>query len=64
MLQRRMTEHNSGHTTSTRNKGPWKLIFKREFKCKKESIEFENKLKKLKNKLYIRREYQKYFLGM
>jgi putative endonuclease len=63
-LDRRILEHNYGNTTSTKNKGPWKLVFKREFKSKREALEFEFILKKLKNKHYIRNKYQKYFLGM
>ena len=62
--QRRIQEHNSGHTKSTKNKGPWRLIFNKEFKSKKDALEFEFILKKLKNKHYIRNKYQKYFRGM
>jgi putative endonuclease len=63
-LKRRIQEHNHGQTKSTKNKGPWKLIFKREFKNRSEALDFEFVLKKLKNKHYIRIKYQKYFLGM
>jgi len=30
-LEKRLTEHNNGKSPSTRNKGPWKLIYKEEF---------------------------------
>ncbi len=57
----RVIEHNSGNTRSTKNKGPWKLIFIREFETKIEANRFELKLKRLKNKDYIYREFRKYF---
>jgi len=47
-VERRIIEHNFNHTRSTRNKGQWKLIFKRSFESKAEAIEFEYKLKKAK----------------
>jgi len=53
-LERRVYEHNTGQTPSTRNKGPWKLIFNRPFGSKLEALRFEMKLKKLKNKDYKR----------
>ncbi len=58
----RIKEHNFGYTKSTKNKGPWKLIFIREFDAKLEANRFELKLKRLKNKDYIYREFRKYFL--
>ena len=57
----RVKEHNSGQTRSTRNKGPWELIFIREFQSKLEANRFELKLKKLKNKEYIRSHYKDFF---
>ena len=61
-LERRVIEHNTGQTKSTKNKGPWKLIFKRQFDSKLEAIKFELELKKLKNKEYIKYKYQQYFI--
>jgi putative endonuclease len=49
-LDRRLDGHNSGLNVSTRNRGPWKFIFVRQFKNKKEAVEFEMYLKRLKNK--------------
>lgn len=60
--ENRVREHNSGYTTSTKHKGPWKLIFMREFDTKLEANRFELKLKQLKNKDYIYKEFRKYFL--
>ena len=57
-----LIEHNSGQTKSTKNKGPWKLIFKRPFDSKFEANKFELELKKLKNKEYIKYKYQQFFI--
>jgi len=62
-LTQRVKDHNMGQTTSTRNKGPWKLIFARQFDSKLEANRFELKLKKLRNKEYIKREFRQYFIG-
>ena len=59
---RRLVEHNSGQNKSTRGRGPWKIIFLRSFSSKIEANRFELKLKKLRNKDYIRKEYSEYFL--
>jgi len=61
-MERRLFEHNTGRNKSTKNKGPWKVIFIREFETKIAANRFELKLKKLKNKRYIRKEYSEYFL--
>ena len=61
-IQRRLTEHNSGQNKSTRGKGPWKLIFLKRFDTNLDANRFELKLKKLRNKDFIRNEYSDYFL--
>jgi len=61
-IENRLFQHNTGRNKSTKGKGPWKLIFKREFQTKLEANRFELKLKSLRNKEYIRREYKEYFL--
>lgn len=58
---RRLVEYNAGQNKSTRGKGPWKLIFLKSFNSKIEAIRFELKLKKLRNKDYIRKEFSEYF---
>ncbi|HEV8513300.1 MAG TPA: GIY-YIG nuclease family protein [Cyclobacteriaceae bacterium] len=63
-LERRLNEHNSGQTKSTRGKGPWRLIFERPFATKLDANRFELKLKKLKNKEYIKRNYNEFFFGV
>jgi len=60
--EKRLHEHNTGQAASTRNKGPWRLIFKREFPAKLAANRFELYLKRMRNKAYIRKEYSAYFL--
>jgi putative endonuclease len=52
-LERRLKEHNSNQTKSIKNKGPWNLIFKKEFQSRSDAMKFEAKLKSLKNRKYI-----------
>lgn len=52
-LERRLAEHNSNQCKSTKNKGKWDLIFKKEFITRDEAMKFELKLKSFKNKDYI-----------
>ena len=58
----RLRQHNSGSTKSTKNRGPWVLIFERAFDSRTEANKFELELKRHKNKEYIKREYAEYFL--
>ena len=52
-LQRRIHEHNSNKSKSTRFRGPWELLFSKEFPTRSEAIKFELKLKSFKNKDYL-----------
>ncbi len=61
-LQRRLEEHNSDENKSTKAKGPWKIIFLREFNSNLDANKFELKLKKLRNKNFIRKDYSEFFL--
>ena len=63
-LERRRTEHNSGNTKSTKGKGPWKLIFAKEWETKSEAVNFELKLKRLRNKEFIKKQYATFFIGV
>jgi putative endonuclease len=49
-IERRLLEHNNGHSPYTSKKIPWKLIYLQEFKSKTEAIKREKFLKKQKNK--------------
>lgn len=57
-----MNEHNSGQNKSTKGKGPWKLIFVKRFDTKLEANRFELRLKKLRNKEFIEKEFSEYFI--
>jgi putative endonuclease len=52
-LERRITEHNSGQTKSTKSGIPWEIVFKREFNSNTEANQAELKLKKMKSRKYI-----------
>ncbi len=52
-LERRLAEHSSNQCKSTKNKGKWELIFKKEFVTRGEAMKFELKLKSFKNKDYL-----------
>jgi putative endonuclease len=61
-LSARLQEHNSNNHHYTAHKGPWELIFLREFDNKKDALVFEKKLKSLRNKEFISKMYVNYFL--
>ncbi len=46
--ERRLAEHNNGKSKATRKRGPWELIFNKEFNSKSEATVFELKLKSKK----------------
>ncbi|MBK7378460.1 MAG: GIY-YIG nuclease family protein [Ignavibacteriales bacterium] len=61
-IHRRLVEHNSGQNKSTMNIAPWELIFLMNFDTNVEANRFEIKLKKIRNKDFIRKEYSDFFL--
>ncbi len=61
-LNLRLLDHNTNRSKWTRFKGPWQLIFKREFVNKSDALKFERQLKKSRNKRYICDRFQEYFL--
>ncbi|WP_412062353.1 GIY-YIG nuclease family protein [Rubrivirga sp. IMCC45206] len=48
-LDRRLHEHRSGHTPSTRSRGPWALVASRPFESRAEAVRTERALKALKS---------------
>jgi len=48
-LEDSLFRHNSNQSLSTKNKGPWKLIFSIEFNSRSEAVLLERKLKAFKN---------------
>ena len=58
----RLEYHNRGWNRSTRSRGPWKVIFLREFETVATAYQFELELKRLRNKGFIRKKFKDYFL--
>ena len=52
-LNRRLTEHNSGQTKSTRPYKPWKLVYHKIYSNKTNATKAENFLKAKKSKIFI-----------
>ena len=46
-LEKRLWQHNNGLGRFTKDKGPWELVFSKEFEFKKEALIFERKIKRL-----------------
>ena len=44
-LSLRLSQHNSGETKSTKNRGPWKLVHREEFATRSEAMRRESFLK-------------------
>ena len=61
-VEQRLSDHNSNRAKYTRFKGPWRLIFQRDFDNKTEALKFEIQLKRMKNKNYIRSTFPAFFL--
>ena len=49
-LERRLREHAAGQTRSTRGRGPWKLIYTRDFPTRTGAVRHERRLKRMKNR--------------
>jgi putative endonuclease len=52
-LGRRLSEHARNHTPSTRNRGPWKLVFREEFATLPEARRREAEIKRWKSSRLI-----------
>ena len=51
--ERRVCRHNAGATTSTKRGRPWKIVFTETYSTKKEAINRENYLKRMKSRIYL-----------
>ncbi len=51
--QKRLHEHNSGTTISTRNKGPWTIVFQQQYPSIPQARKIEQLLKKMKRRDYL-----------
>ena len=47
-LERRLQEHNSGKNKSTRNKGPWKVVYTESYSGAREARQREYQIKSYK----------------
>ncbi|MBE9480958.1 MAG: GIY-YIG nuclease family protein [Bacteroidetes bacterium] len=52
-LKSRIERHNRGYEKSTKNRGPWKLIYSTEFQTRSEAVILEHKLKNFKSRSRI-----------
>ncbi len=52
-IDRRLYEHNIGHSKFTKTGIPWKLIYSEEFATLQEAKSRELKIKKMKSRKYI-----------
>jgi putative endonuclease len=52
-LTLRLEHHRDGWTQSTKNKGPWELVYIEEFSTKSEAIKRERQIKSMKSRKYI-----------
>ena len=48
-LEKRLYRHNKGYNLATRNRGPWEIIYSREFETRRDAVRLEKKLKGFKN---------------
>ena len=53
-LSGRLLRHNLNKVKSTKNKGSWVLVYKKEFKTRSLAMKHEKYLKSLKSKKYIK----------
>jgi len=53
----RLLRHNTNKIKSTRNKGPWKSVYQKDFKTRSLAMRHEKYLKSLKNRRYIREKF-------
>ena len=49
-IEDRLLRHNSNRNKWTKHKGPWVLLFRKEFETRSEAVQLERKLKGFKNK--------------
>jgi putative endonuclease len=52
-IYNRINEHNSGKSTYTAKKRPWKIVYVRKYICLKDATREEKRLKKCRNKKYF-----------
>jgi putative endonuclease len=58
-LERRVREHSKGKSRHTKNRGPWKLIYKEEYPSRKEAAQREKHLKTGSGRAFLTRKLKK-----
>jgi len=53
-IDKRLQEHNSGKNLSTRNRGPWKLIYSEEFQTRTDAVRQERYYKTAGGRLELK----------
>ena len=54
-VERRLEQHNLGFNKSTKNKGPWKLVYSSDQLIKSDALKLERKIKKSGAKRFMQR---------
>ncbi|MEK7581999.1 MAG: GIY-YIG nuclease family protein [Patescibacteria group bacterium] len=54
-IELRIKKHNNNEVISTKNRGPWKIIFRKEFTTRKESMKYEKFLKNQKGGIGLKK---------
>ena len=52
-MERRLYEHNIGHSKFTKTGMPWKIVYTEEFEILQQAKVRENTIKKMKSRIYI-----------
>jgi len=52
-VSRRLSEHNRGHTTSLRGRGPWEVILTEEFPTRSAAAAREREIKRMKSRQWV-----------
>ncbi len=59
-LNRRLYEHNSGFSKSTKSGIPWNLVCSKQFNSRSEATKFESEVKRMKSRKYIEQLIKSY----
>jgi len=52
-LIKRIEQHNSGYSLSTKTGIPWELVYKEEFNSRRNAMKRENEIKRKKSRKYL-----------
>ena len=60
-LQKRIAEHNQGRVPSTKNRGPWELIYTEQFPSRSAASRREREIKAMKSHAWVEQLARSYF---